>query len=181
MCLQHVNGTSKSNVSDASTLFFLDFLRAQTRFELSKVKLYRDDLRENKNYFELAEGSSYRGFELPRVKLQWMYGGNPGVRVSERLSYREPTVYMLEVYRALQKWLRNANFYLELWWHQIKPTIFPHYLEYIYRISSQCRKRPISMGCAYLAHRTRYTTHLQKTNTIVQMTNSSQLHKLWRS
>ena len=22
--------------------------------------------------------SSYRGFELPRVKLQWMYDGNPG-------------------------------------------------------------------------------------------------------
>ena len=33
-------------------------------------KLYRNDLTGNKNYFELAEGSSYRGFELPRVKLQ---------------------------------------------------------------------------------------------------------------
>ena len=26
------------------------------------VKLYRNDLRGNKNYFELAGGSSYRGF-----------------------------------------------------------------------------------------------------------------------
>ena len=34
------------------------------------VKLYRNDLKGNKNYFELAGGSSYRGFELPRVKLQ---------------------------------------------------------------------------------------------------------------
>ena len=37
-------------------------------FELSKVKLYRNDLKGNKNYFELA--GSYRGFELLRVKLQ---------------------------------------------------------------------------------------------------------------
>ena len=31
------------------------------------VKLYRNDLRGNKNYFELAGGSSYRGFELSGV------------------------------------------------------------------------------------------------------------------
>ena len=29
-----------------------------------------NDLKGNGNYFELAGGSSYRGFELPRVKLQ---------------------------------------------------------------------------------------------------------------
>ena len=40
----------------------------QAWFELSRVKLYRNDLRGNENYFELAGGSSYRGFELPRVK-----------------------------------------------------------------------------------------------------------------
>ena len=28
--------------------------------ELSRVNLYRDDLKGNKNYFELARGSSYR-------------------------------------------------------------------------------------------------------------------------
>ena len=41
------------------------FLTNVTRFitwlELSKVKLYRNDLKGNKNYFELAGGSSYRG------------------------------------------------------------------------------------------------------------------------
>ena len=29
-----------------------------------------NDLKRNENWFELAGGSSYRGFELPRVKLQ---------------------------------------------------------------------------------------------------------------
>ena len=38
-----------------------DFLRAQKWFELFRVKLYRNDLRGNKNYFDLAGGSSYRG------------------------------------------------------------------------------------------------------------------------
>ena len=63
-------GNSKFKVSDASTLFFSDFLRLKTSVELSRVKLYRNDLRGNKNYFELAGDSSYRGFKLPRVKLQ---------------------------------------------------------------------------------------------------------------
>ena len=49
-------GNSKFNVSDASRLFFSrDFLRAQNM--------------GNENYFDLAGGSTYRGFELPRVKL----------------------------------------------------------------------------------------------------------------
>ena len=30
-----------------------------TRIELSRVKLYRNELKRNKNYFELAGGSSY--------------------------------------------------------------------------------------------------------------------------
>ena len=37
-----------------------------------------NDLKGNENWFELAGGSSYRGFELPRVKLQYMYDANPG-------------------------------------------------------------------------------------------------------
>ena len=37
---------------------------------LKRVKLYRNDPRGNINYFELAGSSSYRRFELPRVKLQ---------------------------------------------------------------------------------------------------------------
>ena len=31
--------------------------------------IYTNYLRGNKNYFELAEGTSYQGFEIPRVKL----------------------------------------------------------------------------------------------------------------
>ena len=34
-------------------------------FELSRVKLYRKCSKGNENCFELAGGSSYRGFELP--------------------------------------------------------------------------------------------------------------------
>ena len=30
----------------------------------------KNDLKGNENWFKLAGGSSYRGFELPRVKLQ---------------------------------------------------------------------------------------------------------------
>ena len=50
------------SVSDAGTLFFflLPTLKAlKTWFELSRVNLYKSDLRGNKNYFELAGGSSY--------------------------------------------------------------------------------------------------------------------------
>ena len=62
---------SKFNVSDASTLsVFPTFQGFKTWFELSRVKLYRNDLRGDKNYFELTGDSSYRGFELPRVKLK---------------------------------------------------------------------------------------------------------------
>ena len=64
-------GNLKFNVSDASTLFFPDFLRAQNILRVIKGKiLYRNDLRGNKNYFKLAGGSKYQRFELPRVKLQ---------------------------------------------------------------------------------------------------------------
>ena len=50
--------------------YFPDFEGLKTWFEVSRVKLYRNGLRGNKNCFELAGGSSFRGFELPRVKLQ---------------------------------------------------------------------------------------------------------------
>ena len=53
-------GNSKFNVSDASRLFFSRLFALKTWFELSRVKLYRNDLRGNKNYFDLAGGSSYR-------------------------------------------------------------------------------------------------------------------------
>ena len=54
--------------SDLTELF--DPKKTTTSVMLSSVKLYSNDLRGNKNYFELTGGSSYRGFELPRIKLQ---------------------------------------------------------------------------------------------------------------
>ena len=40
--------TSKSNASDANSLFFLTFSALKTWFELSRVKFYRNYLRETK-------------------------------------------------------------------------------------------------------------------------------------
>ena len=72
----------------------------KTWFELSRVKLYRNNQKGNKNYFDLAGGSSYRGFKLQRIKFR----ENPReinfglslhkVRISEGLSYWESAVYM---------------------------------------------------------------------------------------
>ena len=45
-------------------------LTCKTWFELSRVKLYRKDLKGNKNYFKLVGGLSYQGFELLMVKLK---------------------------------------------------------------------------------------------------------------
>ena len=50
--------------------FFLTCQALKTWFELSRVTLYRNDLKGNKNYFELAGGSCNQGFKLLRVKLQ---------------------------------------------------------------------------------------------------------------
>ena len=49
--------------------FFSNCQVLKAWFELSRVNLYRNDLKGNKNYFQLAGGLSYCGFELPRVKL----------------------------------------------------------------------------------------------------------------
>ena len=51
-----------------------------------KGKLYRNDLKGNKNYFELKGGSNYRGFESPRVKLKYMYEGIQGKSTLVRVS-----------------------------------------------------------------------------------------------
>ena len=79
---------NKFDVLDYSTLFVLT------------CHVLTDNM---ENWFELAGGSSYRGFELPRVKLQLMYDGNlveidfgsskREVRVSEGSSYRESIAY----------------------------------------------------------------------------------------
>ena len=50
-------------------VFFPDLSRAYN-IELLRVDYNRNNLRGNKNHFELAEGSSYQGFKLLRVKLQ---------------------------------------------------------------------------------------------------------------
>ena len=80
----------------------------ENQCEFSRVKLYRNDLKGNKNYFELAGGLSYRWYlslicvlsscELPRVKLQQMYEGNPekidfGSSQREGSRYPESSVY----------------------------------------------------------------------------------------
>ena len=53
---------------DIFSVFFSTCHALKTRFELSRVKLFRNDLRGNKNYlefhsarFKLSRGSSYRG------------------------------------------------------------------------------------------------------------------------
>ena len=46
--------------------FLPDLPRAYNRW----FEYIENELKGNTNYFEIAGGSSYRGFELPRVKLQ---------------------------------------------------------------------------------------------------------------
>ena len=53
---------------DIFSIFFSTCHALKTRFELSRIKLFRNDLKGNKNYlefhsgrFELSRDSSYRG------------------------------------------------------------------------------------------------------------------------
>ena len=67
-------GNAKSNVSDASRLFFLpDFLRVQNMVRIIEGKIIQK-LSEGKQKLLRVSGR----FELLRVKLQKMYDGNPG-------------------------------------------------------------------------------------------------------
>ena len=67
---------NKLGVSDFSTLsFFFWFHRLKTWFEVSRVKLYGNDLKGNKNYFELA-GREVR--VIKGKKIWHKYVGNPG-------------------------------------------------------------------------------------------------------
>ena len=61
----------------------------KTWLELPRLKLCRDDPKENKNYVESAGGSSYRGFEQPRVKLQWKYESRNREEIDYGSSLRE--------------------------------------------------------------------------------------------
>ena len=55
---------------------FSDLSRAKNIVRVIEEKLHRNDVKGNKNYFKLAQCSSYRKFELPRAKLKLMYEGN---------------------------------------------------------------------------------------------------------
>jgi len=68
-CVQNVNGKFKIQCFGHQYTVFYRLIFKGSKHGL-RVKLYINDLRGNKNYFELVGGSSYRGFELPRVKLQ---------------------------------------------------------------------------------------------------------------
>ena len=62
-------GYSDSMFQTPVDSFIPNFEGLKTWFKLSRGKLYRNDLRlGNKNYCELAGGSSFQGFELLMVK-----------------------------------------------------------------------------------------------------------------
>ena len=95
-------GNPKFYVSDASRqLFSLLFKGSKHGSSYRGWSHIENDLRGNENWFELAGVRVIMGFELPRVKLQWMYNGNPGeidfgwvnARFKlVRICYRESTV-----------------------------------------------------------------------------------------
>ena len=81
---------------DFFRLVFFRLFAFKTWSELSRVKLYRNDLKENKNYFELAGGSSYeessyRGYNYKKC-MKEIQGKSTLVLVSEGSSYRESRV-----------------------------------------------------------------------------------------
>ena len=81
--------------------FFPDYLRAQNMVRVIKGKIGRKWPEGKQKLVQVSGSLSYRGFELLRVKLQWMYDRNPGeidfglsereVQVSEGSSYQEST------------------------------------------------------------------------------------------
>ena len=50
--------------------FFPDLSRADNMVQVIEGKIVQKRAEGKQNYFELEGGLSYRGFELPRVKLQ---------------------------------------------------------------------------------------------------------------
>ena len=68
-----------------------------TWFELSRVKLYRNELRGNKNYFELAGGSSYRGQNYSKCKME-IQGKSTLVRVRARFELARVRVIGSQLY-----------------------------------------------------------------------------------
>ena len=66
-----------------SQRFFSNFHVLKTWFELLRIKLYRNNLRGNKNYVELAGGSSYWGQNYSKWKKE-NQGKSKLVQVSAR-------------------------------------------------------------------------------------------------
>ena len=61
---------NKFNVLDYTTVCFdqCHVFPSMVRVIEGKI-IIENDLKGKKNWFELAGGSNYRGFELPRIKL----------------------------------------------------------------------------------------------------------------
>ena len=71
--------------------FLPDLWHAYNMVRVIEGKIaYKTELKGNKNYFEIAGGSSYRWFELPRVKLQQMKsrGNRLWLELARGWSYR---------------------------------------------------------------------------------------------
>ena len=105
LTLLFINITFRTSVH----CFFTDFSRAQKTWsvEWSRVKLYRNYLKGNKNYFELTRGSSHRGFELPRVnhnkRMKEIQGKSTLVLVSAKFELARVRVTRSQLYQ------RNFN------------------------------------------------------------------------
>ena len=82
----HLSATSPGTQSlERATIHsvFFKFSCAKTWFELLRIKLYRNNLRGNKNYVELAGGSSYWGQNYSKWKKE-IQGKSILVQVSAR-------------------------------------------------------------------------------------------------
>ena len=80
-------------------------------FKLSRVKLYRKCSEGNENCFELAGGSSYRGFELSRVDCTGVL-----VRFKNAVGSRLPPFHytlLLPLSSLVSRWKVRSNSAME--------------------------------------------------------------------
>ena len=82
MRLQHVNGKFQIHCFGRHEYTVLPDFLLKTWLELSRVELYRNDMRESKNYFEWAGSSSSRGLNYSKCMTE-IQGKSILVRVSE--------------------------------------------------------------------------------------------------
>ena len=81
--LCNVPGNTRPGMGYNSQHFFSNFHVLKTWFELLRIKLYRNSLKGNKNYVELAGGSSYWGQNYSKGKKE-IQGKSTLVQVSVR-------------------------------------------------------------------------------------------------